>query len=52
LIDHEGGVRDKMRTRGYQAHAVFTLSEISKTLYETQRITAAQYGAIAHPTLP
>lgn len=48
LIDHEGGVRDKMQTHGYQTHAVFTLSEISKTLYETQRITEAQYGAIAH----
>ena len=48
LIDHEGGVRDKMQAHGYQAHAVFTLSEISKTLYETQRITEAQYGAIAH----
>ncbi|WP_404785769.1 bifunctional orotidine-5'-phosphate decarboxylase/orotate phosphoribosyltransferase [Altericista sp. CCNU0014] len=47
LIDHEGGVRDKMRAQGYQAHAVFTLSEISRTLYETQRITEAQYGAIA-----
>jgi uridine monophosphate synthetase len=50
LIDHEGGVRDKMQAHGYQAHAVFTLSEISKTLYETQRITEEQYGAIAHPS--
>jgi uridine monophosphate synthetase len=50
LIDHEGGVRDKMQSHGYQAHAVFTLSEISKTLYETQRITEEQYGAIAHPS--
>jgi uridine monophosphate synthetase len=48
LIDHEGGVRDKMQAHGYQAHAVLTLSEISQTLYETQRITEAQYGAIAH----
>jgi uridine monophosphate synthetase len=52
LIDHEGGVRDKMQVQGYQAHAVFTLSEISKTLYETQRITETQYGAIAHDPLP
>jgi uridine monophosphate synthetase len=50
LIDHEGGVRDKMQAHGYQAHAVFTLSEISQTLYETQRITEEQYGAIAHPS--
>lgn len=52
LIDHEGGVRDKMQAQGYKVHAVFTLSEISKTLYETQRITKAQYGAIAHDPLP
>lgn len=52
LIDHEGGVRDKMRAHGYRAHAVFTLSDISKTLYETQRITEVQYGAITHPVLP
>jgi uridine monophosphate synthetase len=48
LIDHEGGVRDKMQAQGYKVHAVFTLSEISKTLYETGRITETQYGAIAH----
>jgi uridine monophosphate synthetase len=47
LIDHEGGVRAKMQAHGYQAHAVFTLSEISQTLYQTGRITAAQYGTIA-----
>jgi orotate phosphoribosyltransferase len=35
LIDHEGGVRAKMHERGYQAHFVFTLSEISQTLYQT-----------------
>jgi orotate phosphoribosyltransferase len=39
-----------MQAHGYQAHAVFTLSEISQTLYETQRITEEQYGAIAHPS--
>jgi uridine monophosphate synthetase len=50
LIDHEGGVRDKMQAHGYQAHAVFTLSEISQTLYAAQRITKEQYGAIAHPS--
>ncbi len=48
LIDHEGGVRAKMQQHGYQAHAVFTLSEISQTLYQTGRITAAQYGTIGH----
>ena len=48
LFDHEGGVRAKIQAHGYQAHAVFTLSEISQTLYQTGRITEAQYGTIAH----
>jgi uridine monophosphate synthetase len=46
LIDHEGGVRAKMHERGYQAHSVFTLSEISQTLYQTGRISETQYGTI------
>jgi uridine monophosphate synthetase len=47
LIDHEGGVRSKMHDRGYQAHAVFTLSDISLTLYQTGRITETQYDTIS-----
>ncbi len=46
LIDHEGGVRAKMQAHGYQTHAVFTLSEISHTLYRTKRITETQYDTI------
>ncbi|HEY9828185.1 MAG TPA: bifunctional orotidine-5'-phosphate decarboxylase/orotate phosphoribosyltransferase [Stenomitos sp.] len=49
LIDHEGGVRDKIKLQGYDAHAVLTLSEISQTLLQTQRITEAEYAAIIHP---
>ena len=48
LIDHEGGVRAKMLAHGYQTHAVFTLSEISQTLYQTDRISETQYGTIVH----
>jgi uridine monophosphate synthetase len=48
LIDHEGGVRAKMQQHGYQAHAVFTLSEISQTLYQTGRISEEQYNTIVH----
>jgi uridine monophosphate synthetase len=50
LIDHEGGVRDKIQAQGYNAHAVFTLSEIARTLYDTGRITEEQYGTIVHPS--
>jgi uridine monophosphate synthetase len=49
LIDHEGGVRDKIQAQGYKAHAVFTLSQIARTLYETERITREQYESIGHP---
>jgi uridine monophosphate synthetase len=50
LIDHEGGVRDKIQAQGYNAHAVFTLSEIARTLYDTGRITEEQYETIVHPS--
>lgn len=48
-IDHEGGVRDRIQAHGYRTHAVFTLSEISDTLYATGRISETQYSTIAHP---
>jgi orotate phosphoribosyltransferase len=35
-----------MHERGYQVHSVFTLSEISQTLYQTGRISQTQYGTI------
>ncbi|MGB8698146.1 MAG: bifunctional orotidine-5'-phosphate decarboxylase/orotate phosphoribosyltransferase [Thermosynechococcaceae cyanobacterium] len=49
LIDHEGGVRDNLQVQGYRAHAVFTLSDITQTLYDTERITQAQFDTISHP---
>ncbi len=47
LIDHGGGVKEKLATAGYRPWSVFTLSEIAQTLYTTGRISAAEYEAIA-----
>jgi uridine monophosphate synthetase len=49
FIDHERGVKDRLREQGYRAHSVLGLSEITQTLYEAGRINEAQYQAlIAH----
>jgi len=47
FLDHEQGVKDRLKAKGYRAHSVLTLSEISNTLYRVGRITADQYQAIA-----
>ncbi|MGL5131152.1 MAG: bifunctional orotidine-5'-phosphate decarboxylase/orotate phosphoribosyltransferase [Planktothrix sp.] len=44
LIDHEGGVKQRLKDNNYQAHAVLTLSEIAETLYEANRITEEQFN--------
>ncbi|MDH6055943.1 bifunctional orotidine-5'-phosphate decarboxylase/orotate phosphoribosyltransferase [Umezakia ovalisporum] len=45
LIDHEQGVKDRLRDYGYRGHSVFTLSEITETLYQAGRITQEQFLA-------
>ncbi|HEY9728879.1 MAG TPA: bifunctional orotidine-5'-phosphate decarboxylase/orotate phosphoribosyltransferase [Chroococcales cyanobacterium] len=47
FIDHEQGVKDRLRANGYQAHSVLTISEITETLYQSGRITEEQYNALA-----
>jgi uridine monophosphate synthetase len=47
FIDHEEGVKDRLRENGYQAHAVLTISEITETLYQAGRINEEQYSALA-----
>jgi len=47
FIDHEQGVKDRLKANGYCAHAVLTISEITETLYEAGRITQEQYQALA-----
>lgn len=47
FMDHEQGVKDRLRENGYQAHAVLTISEITETLYAAGRITEEQVKALA-----
>jgi uridine monophosphate synthetase len=47
FMDHEQGVKDKLRENGYQAHAVLTISEIKETLYAAGRINEEQFKAFA-----
>jgi len=47
FMDHEQGVKDRLRENGYQAHAVLTISEITETLYEAGRINEEQVKALA-----
>ncbi len=43
FMDHEQGVKDRLKSHGYCAHAVLTISEITKTLYEAGRIDEEKY---------
>jgi uridine monophosphate synthetase len=45
LIDHEQGVQEKLIENGYRGHAVFTISEITNTLYQAGRINEEQFLA-------
>jgi uridine monophosphate synthetase len=45
FLDHEQGVKDRLRSRGYQAHSVLSISEVTETLYQAGRIDDAQFQA-------
>ncbi|MBD1911717.1 MULTISPECIES: bifunctional orotidine-5'-phosphate decarboxylase/orotate phosphoribosyltransferase [unclassified Leptolyngbya] len=42
LLDHERGVKDRLRAHGFRGYSVLTMSEITKTLYQAGRIDAEQ----------
>lgn len=42
LLDHEKGVKTRLKQEGYQAHSVLTLSEIAQSLYDAGRIDESQ----------
>jgi len=46
FIDHERGVKEKLKEQGYCGHSVLTLSEIAQTLKEGGRITGDQYESL------
>lgn len=46
FIDHEEGVKDRLKAAGYNAYSVLTISEITRTLYEAGRIDKIQYKSI------
>ncbi|PSF38899.1 bifunctional orotidine-5'-phosphate decarboxylase/orotate phosphoribosyltransferase [Aphanothece hegewaldii CCALA 016] len=46
FIDHEEGVKDKIRAKGYQAYSVVGISEITETLYSAGRISHEQYQCL------
>ena len=43
FLDHEKGVKDRLRENGYNAHSVLSISEITQTLYQTGRIDEKQF---------
>ncbi|MGB3204989.1 MAG: bifunctional orotidine-5'-phosphate decarboxylase/orotate phosphoribosyltransferase [Crinalium sp.] len=45
FMDHEQGVKDRLRANGYRAIAILTISEITQTLYEAGRIDEEQFRA-------
>lgn len=48
FIDHEGGVKDKLKAHGYNAYSVLRISEITETLYQAGRISEQQYQLLIH----
>lgn len=47
FIDHEEGVKDKLKNNGYNAYSVLAISEITETLFEAGRINEHQYQCLA-----
>jgi uridine monophosphate synthetase len=46
FIDHEKGVKDRLRQNGYRGHAVLEISEIAETLYQAGRIETEQFKVL------
>lgn len=47
FLDHEQGVKERLKENGYRSHSVLTISEITETLYEAGRISQEQFKALA-----
>lgn len=46
FVDHEQGVKDRLKENGYRAHTVLKISEITTTLYESGRLNQEQFQAL------
>ena len=46
FIDHEAGVKDKIKAQGYTPYSVLTISEITETLYDAKRINQEQFNRL------
>lgn len=43
FIDHEKGVKDRLKAQGYQAYSVLSITQISETLYNAGRVDDEQF---------
>lgn len=43
FIDHEKGVKDKLKEHGYRAYSALTITQIADTLYEAGRVDEQQF---------
>lgn len=48
FIDHERGVKDRLKANGYRAHSVLNLSEITEILGRSGRISPQQVESFSH----
>lgn len=46
FIDHERGVKDKLKENGYRSYSVLTLTEIAQTLHESSKINSEQFDIL------
>jgi uridine monophosphate synthetase len=46
FIDHEGGVKERVKTKGYNAYSVLTITEITNSLYNAGKINQEQYSTL------
>jgi uridine monophosphate synthetase len=47
FMDHEQGVKDRLRASGYRPHSVLTISEVTEILYQAGRIDEEQFTSMA-----
>ncbi len=46
FLDHEGGVKERVKTKGYNTYSVLTITEITNSLYNAGKINKEQYLAL------